>query len=707
MRLSNHLVQLTGIRHLSQGSAAIRWFYATDVPLSKPFLKGYKPNKRPAKFIPFSFADSEKLESQWQKYKEGKTKKASVWVNEDGLFDCDLNARILKAAYWDGPTYEIRRGSWFLDNQPISELLADQIEDAYNKYRPDLVFGPDNKLDKSIPGIKLESEEEKWKAEKLQKLINSKDKIVNGIGVGNVKLEPSWPYKEFNDLANVPKVLYFKDIDKAVLLNKGQFMPKFVVENFGQSSEYLGVYPICRGYKENEEKSTNSKEQTSNKKSGDTEEIIAQSKGVTKTKSHSGDDISDSKFQSFMENDFSNENIAFANSPEREVDHLILAVHGIGQSLSSKYSGINFVHDCNYLRQLLKKEFVTNGERYKETVHAMESDQLKRENCKVQILPIVWRYDVGFGWDYQNKEKLSDESYRLPKLSEISLDTATPVRTLTADVLLDILLYYDPVYQKKILEIVTKSANELYDRYKARHPNFKGKVSVLGHSLGSAIVLDIINSQPKHIPKGDNFDPSKHLKFDVENVFCLGSPNGLFKFLKGINIGPRLSGWSEDAKDKVRPRTKNLYNVFYASDVVAYRMEPMIHSSFSRLKPKKVDVPTRTEVITSKIKSVDVARVVAEHFGWDLNFGSVMEGKERERELEMSPEIRELMFGLNKNGRVDYVLPQGMFDIDIINAMASHIQYFNDADVANFLLGELWKQPNPNGVVKGVIRTVD
>jgi hypothetical protein len=36
-----------------------------------------------------------------------------VPVNEDYLFDVDVERRELSPAYWLGPVYDVRRGTWF------------------------------------------------------------------------------------------------------------------------------------------------------------------------------------------------------------------------------------------------------------------------------------------------------------------------------------------------------------------------------------------------------------------------------------------------------------------------------------------------------------------------------------------------------------------------------------------------------------------
>ncbi len=49
----------------------------------------------------------------------GQRTNAKVPVNEDYLFDVDVPARELSPAYWLGPIYEVRRGTWFYQGTPL------------------------------------------------------------------------------------------------------------------------------------------------------------------------------------------------------------------------------------------------------------------------------------------------------------------------------------------------------------------------------------------------------------------------------------------------------------------------------------------------------------------------------------------------------------------------------------------------------------
>lgn len=63
-----------------------------------------------------------------------------VPVNEDYLFDVDIERRELGAVYWLGPIYEVRRGTWFYQEgsvlRPCEENLATQLEEGYLKVKP-------------------------------------------------------------------------------------------------------------------------------------------------------------------------------------------------------------------------------------------------------------------------------------------------------------------------------------------------------------------------------------------------------------------------------------------------------------------------------------------------------------------------------------------------------------------------------------------
>jgi len=128
---------------------SVQWFFAVDVPKRKPRLLSSDDSKTPEpakvppkKFSAFSDNDSQSIEAAFQNSltedlqtssrhsvdHDGKSptteaeKSASITVpvNEDFLFDVNIDERELAPVYWLGPVYDVRRGSWFQAGRLIS-----------------------------------------------------------------------------------------------------------------------------------------------------------------------------------------------------------------------------------------------------------------------------------------------------------------------------------------------------------------------------------------------------------------------------------------------------------------------------------------------------------------------------------------------------------------------------------------------------------
>lgn len=123
-------------------------------------------------------------------------------------------------------------------------------------------------------------------------------------------------------------------------------------------------------------------------------------------------------------------------------------------------------------------------------------------------------------------------------------------RSLISDLALDVLLYQSS-YREQISKIVLEESNRIVKLYKQRNPDFKGKIHLIGHSLGSAIYFDSLCRQRERRDSEVTRDPLRiwpssqertptgqkgheaNFEFDVSDFYCLGSPIGLFQMLKG------------------------------------------------------------------------------------------------------------------------------------------------------------------------------
>lgn len=72
-------------------------------------------------------------------------------------------------------------------------------------------------------------------------------------------------------------------------------------------------------------------------------------------------------------------------------------------------------------------------------------------------------------------------------IKKITLPSIGRFRHFTNETLLDILFYNSPTYCQTIVEKVGMEMNRLHALFMSRNPDFKGGISVAGHSLGKTV----------------------------------------------------------------------------------------------------------------------------------------------------------------------------------------------------------------------------
>ncbi len=226
---------------------------------------------------------------------------------------------------------------------------------------------------------------------------------------------------------------------------------------------------------------------------------------------------------------------------------------------------LNFIHDVNMLRKTLKSVYSASPD-----LRALNAELPEGPgNCRIQVLPVCWRHLLDFPRrkDAKKQEQdlsvVSDEEDEYPSLEDITIEGMAFARSLISDLALDILLYQSS-YRDQISEIVLTEANRIHRLFRERNPAFQGTVHIIGHSLGSAIMFDILCRQrdkaaasarpadalrnplrfwpDTSASQGDDIVASPKtldFDFDVQDFYCLGSPIGLFQMLKGRTIAAR------------------------------------------------------------------------------------------------------------------------------------------------------------------------
>ncbi|XP_026835119.1 uncharacterized protein LOC6542851 isoform X2 [Drosophila erecta] len=277
----------------------------------------------------------------------------------------------------------------------------------------------------------------------------------------------------------------------------------------------------------------------------------------------------------------------------QRVDHLLFMVHGIGSACDLKMRSVEeVVDDFRVIAQQLVQS------------HYKNSTDMGLVG-RVEVLPISWH-------GHLHSEELGIDE----KLKSITLESIPRLRNFTNDTLLDVLFYTSPKYCQKIMNTVADALNDVYLKYRMRHPEFNGGVSLAGHSLGSLILFDLLchqeplkeseeeNKNPDQVPQkqtsqkvqlptsdllpkqvsyamgpegtGQPVITYTQLIFHPKKFFALGSPIGMFVTIRGID---------KLGLDFHLPTCPGFYNIFHPFDPVAYRIEALVNPDMNGIRP--------------------------------------------------------------------------------------------------------------------------
>ncbi|XP_014863931.1 PREDICTED: phospholipase DDHD2 isoform X1 [Poecilia mexicana] len=157
--------------------------------------------------------------------------------------------------------------------------------------------------------------------------------------------------------------------------------------------------------------------------------------------------------------------------PEK-VDHLVFMVHGIGPACDLRFRSI--VQCVNDFRSVSLSLLASHYRRSQQEGHV----------GRVEFLPVNWHSALH-----------GDATGVDEDIQRITLPSISRLRHFTNDTLLDLFFYNSPTYCQTIVDTVASEVNRLHALFQQRHPEFDGKVSVVGHSLGSLILFDLLTNQ--------------------------------------------------------------------------------------------------------------------------------------------------------------------------------------------------------------------
>jgi hypothetical protein len=356
-----------------------------------------------------------------------------VAVNEDNLYDVDVDKRELSSAYWLGPVYEVRRGTWFFQDgstlKPCEENLATQIEEGYLRLRPWQIQYLQQKTKtktESSDGTKKSASHSRSASESVRKKGHIEEESVARDGHGiNSALNAQLPvHRLFGSYMN--STITYQDSSVA-WLNSDDFMSRMsstVYQRLGG----VGGTKVIRGYTDpgwpkDPVEGKGSTVKTSSpatpvepdsveesdaieerREYGSPEKLHGSDEwGKTSTRRESNEhretlqrQISslngeaenvaelEEEARRREEKEMEDSREADGEERDREIDHLVLVTHGIGQRLGIRLESVNFIHDVNVLRKTMKSVYSAAPDLQALNLEHPDS----RRNCRVQVLPV-------------------------------------------------------------------------------------------------------------------------------------------------------------------------------------------------------------------------------------------------------------------------------------------------------------------------------
>ncbi|KAI0121454.1 DDHD domain-containing protein [Hypoxylon sp. NC0597] len=402
-----------------------------------------------------------------------------------------------------------------------------------------------------------------------------------------------------------------------------------------------------------------------------------------------------------------------AEEERAQVKDLVLVVHGIGQKLAERVENYHFTHAVNAFRRAINIELRSDAVR----------GALRQGLNGIMVLPINWRQNLSFEDGGPMKEE-DKENYTLGgfTLKDIEPKTIPAVRSMISDVMFDIPFYMSH-HKPKMVAAMVGEANRVYRLWCRNNPGFaeKGRVHLIGHSLGSVMCIEVLSRQPTAVPPLQLTMPLqlKHFEFDTKNLFLLGSPAAFFLLLEKGALLPRKGRQKPGAspsdvisKDVVGEAgffgciaVDNIYNVLAREDAVAYLLNGTIDPMYAA-SLKTAYVPSTS---TSFLQSMGNAMLsIVPGVGGSSTANGANAPTPRpptmrlpsQLELEVHDFTREEItekkaFLLNDNGQIDYFLRSGggPLELQYLNMLSAHTSYWVNHDLIRMLCMEIGRNP--------------
>jgi DDHD domain len=466
------------------------------------------------------------------------------------------------------------------------------------------------------------------------------------------------------------------------------------------------------------------------------------------------------------------------------IDHLCLIVHGIGEMMRSMdLFGLSLPNLSSVCGSMRSNHAEVQEEHIPQMYPKTDTFSLSAIGTtgRVEYLPVEWH--EAFSILTQRRSPLPNDLIssrgrnlaRNVMIEDISLKTIPNMREFANDTLMDVLFFMSPEHHQLIIDVVTHEMNfgtysfffsnvvamlsahfsrlpftssEVLEKFRET-TGFDGRISVIGHSLGSVISWDILNHQNvdapltadasanvplRNVSSMDSMGSSSYqsddtatpeltsnasnfmmdalnrtnanpdyrtiypqLNFMVDNLFLLGSPVPVFLMIR--NQRKPLSA------DFSLRGCRRVFNIFHPYDPVAYRLEGCIDPRNALFEPALIRhwngglrVQYRTRRLWRKLveTTCQTQRTVIEAFEQGMA-GAFGIGREDDDSVSETSEDRNSISNvvtgqLNEGRRIDYMLQEKEIENanEYVAALAAHSSYWLAKDLSLFIARQIY-----------------
>mmetsp|Transcript_40454 Transcript_40454/g.112372 ORF Transcript_40454/g.112372 Transcript_40454/m.112372 type:complete len:593 (-) Transcript_40454:56-1834(-) len=329
-----------------------------------------------------------------------------------------------------------------------------------------------------------------------------------------------------------------------------------------------------------------------------------------------------------------------------DIGNVIILVHGIGEKMWSEERSGLATSSGTFRRNIHRRQLRAAG--FVQRFGGNAWDFPGKETPKVpkdEVLEASW-------WQTVHTEELD------ARLGGITLPSMPQVRNIANFAVADAIYYMQPGRHEAIVDAVAEAVDSAMARFRKYHPNHTGNVVLVGHSLGGAILFELLR-------KGRGGGSDARLAFSPQALFTLGSPTGLF-----MHCADNVPTASFSLPQRTR-----FFNIFHPLDPVAYRIEPLFSPEFRHIPPEQVPADGAWGGVKLHHGVTKLMRQ--------------MTGEEKRTQQS----LQSLTFQLNDGDRVDWVLQEdlniihGMAGVagELLQALPSHSCYLKSKDVAAFV----------------------